>query len=380
MTKLKIAQIVNIWQAVPPIGYGGTERVVHELCEGLVKKGHEVTLFATGNSKTSASLSFFFQDQLMGKNVPWSNYLYSLTHFLKAYEEILSVGNFNVIHGHYSIASDFISLAMARLLKIPSVFTLHTVLTTSDKHKDRIVLFEYLKNQNFISISNSQRTLPLNYVNTIYHGLNLDQFIFSQETQTNNLMWLGRIVPEKGIEVAIEVAKKLNKKITIASKIDKESEVNLSYYKTNIETILKQPFIEMVGEIDNMRRNMLLGQSKCVLFPIKWEEPFGLVMIESMACGTPVIAFARGAVPEVIKDGETGFIVNSSDDDIRGEWKIKKTGFEGLCEAVEKIYSMPNDEYQQMRQACRKHVEENFTVGKMVDNYERLYQEILEKK
>ena len=133
----------------------------------------------------------------------------------------------------------------------------------------------------------------------------------------------------------------------------------------------------IVGMLTTPRREEVMGRAKCLLFPIKWEEPFGMVLIEAMACGTPVVAYARGSVPEIIKDGETGFIVNSSDSDIRGDWIVKKTGIAGLCEAVEKIYSMSKVEYQKMRHACRTHVEANFTVEKMADNYEKVYQKIL---
>jgi glycosyltransferase involved in cell wall biosynthesis len=126
--------------------------------------------------------------------------------------------------------------------------------------------------------------------------------------------------------------------------------------------------------------NSFLGSGKLFIFPTRWEEPFGLVLVEAMACGTLVVTFACGSVPEVIKDGETGFIVNSSEEDKRGDWIVKKTGIEGLCEAVERIYSMPEEQYRQMRRACQAHVENNFTVEKMVDEYEKIHKQILEKR
>ncbi len=377
MNKLKIAQIVNIWQSIPPIGYGGTESVVADLTEGLVKKGHDVTLFTTGDSKTSAHQASFFQERLLHKNIPWNNYLYPLTHFLWAYDEIKKSGEFDIIHGHLSLASDFLSLAFASGQIVPSIFTLHFPLPLEERTKDRRVVFEYLKNMNFVSISNSQRKLPLRFAATVYHGINVGDFPFSQESSGDSIVWVGRIVPEKGLEDALEVAKRLGRKLVIGARVDKESESNLNYYKTQIEHKLQDTLVTNHGEITREKRNELLTSSRCFIFPIHWEEPFGLVMIESMACGTPVIAYARGSTPEVIKDGETGFLVNSSDDDIRGDFVIKKTGIEGLCEAVEKIYAMPEEEYKAMRRNCRAHVEKNFTVERMVDEYEKVYYKLL---
>jgi len=377
MNKLKIAQIVNIWQSVPPIGYGGTERVVADLTEGLVKRGHDVTLFTTGDSKTSAHPAFFYQERLLHKNIPWNNYLYPLTHFLWAYDEIRKRGNFDIIHGHLSLASDFLSLAFASGQIVPSIFTLHFPLPLEKRNKDRKILFEYLKNMNFVSISNSQRKLPLRFTGTVYHGITVDEFPFNQESSNDSIVWIGRIVPEKGLEDAVEVAKRLGRKLVLGARVDKESESNLNYYKTQIEHKLQQTPVVNHGEITREKRNELLTSGRCFIFPIKWEEPFGLVMIEAMACGTPVIAYARGSTPEVIKDGETGFLVNSSDEDIRGDFVIKKIGIEGLKEAVQRIYDMPENEYKKMRKNCRTHVEQHFTAEKMVENYENLYKQLI---
>jgi len=377
MKKFKIAQIVNIWQSIPPVGYGGTERVVADLTEGLVKRGHDVTLFTTGDSKTSAQSAFFFPERLLHKNIPWNNYLYPLTHFLWAYDEIKKRGNFDIIHGHLSLASDLLSLAFASQLLVSSLFTLHFPLPLEEKSKDRRVLFEYLKNMNFVSISNSQRKLPLRFTGTVYHGITVNDFPVRQESSSDSIVWVGRVVPEKGLEDAIEVAHRLRRKLVIGARVDKESESNFNYYKTQIEHKLQQTPVVNHGEMTSEKRNELIASSRCFIFPIKWEEPFGLVMIESMASGTPVIAYARGSTPEVIKDGETGFLVNSSEEDIRGDWIIKKTAIEGLCEAVEKIYAMPEEEYKAMRRNCRAHVEKNFTVERMVDEYETVYQQII---
>lgn len=379
MNKFKIAQIVNIWQSIPPIGYGGTERVVADLTEGLVKKGHDVTLFTTGDSKTSSNQASFFQERLLNKSIPWNNYLYSLTHFLWAYDEIKKKGNFDIIHGHLSLASDLLSLAIASEQTIPSIFTLHFPLPLEEKLKDRRILFEYLKNMNFVSISNSQRKLPLRFTGNVYHGISVDDFPFSQSPSNDYIVWIGRIVPGKGLEDAIEIANRLGRKLVVGARVDKESESNFNYYKTQIEHKLQQTPVINHGEVTSKERNELVTSSRCFIFPIKLEEAFGLVMIESMACGTPVVAYAKGAVPEMIKDGQTGFIVNSSDSDIRGDWIVKKTGIDGLTEAIEKIYAMSESEYKKMRENCRAHIEENFTVDRMVSDYEKVYEEIINK-
>lgn len=374
---MKIAQIANVWQSIPPPGYGGSEKVIYNLCEGLTKKGHQIYLFGTGDSKISGNLSFIFKEKLLSKGIDWSNFIYPLLHFTYTYEQIKKSGDYDIIHGHYSLASDLISLAMAHLQDLPSVFTLHSPLYDKPKYDDRNKIFEYCKKLFFISISNKQRTLPLNYLDTIYHGIYTKDIHFSETSTDNSLLWLGRIVPEKGLEYALTIAANLNKQITVVGRVDKENNKNYEYFKEKCSTKLAKSNITFMQEIDANQKNEVMLKSKCFLFPIIWEEPFGLVIIESMATGTPVVAFAQGSVPEIIKDGETGYIVNVSNDDIRGDWLIKKTGIEGFQEAVEKIYSLPNHKYQEMRKACREHVEKNFTVERMVDKYEKVYQQII---
>jgi glycosyltransferase involved in cell wall biosynthesis len=189
----------------------------------------------------------------------------------------------------------------------------------------------------------------------------------------------GRIKPQKGFEAAIEVALKTKKRLSISGDVRVSQK---AYYYETIEPLIKQnnELIHFLNFVNHSMINGFFRRGKLLLFPVQWEEPFGLVLIEAMASGTPVVTYAKGSIPEVVKDGETGFIVNSSDDDIRGDWIIKKTGIEGLCEAVERIYAMPKADYEKMRLASRKHVEKNFTAEKMVEGYEQVYKKILESR
>ncbi len=246
--------------------------------------------------------------------------------------------------------------------------------------------FQIPSNLFFIFPSKSQYEksdfIPETQKKYIPHGIPLANFDLNQKGG-NEIIWLSRIhrFTNKGLIEAIKVASLIRRKLTAYGYLELSS---VDYFNKKIKPLLNSQFIELnlhkpSHNLSKEQKKEILKNGKLFLFPIQWEEPFGLVMIESMACGTPVIAFARGSVPEVIKDGETGFIVNPSDDDIRGNWIIKKTGIDGLCEAVERIYSMPEKEYQEMRYNCRKHVEKHFTVERMVDDYIKVYQEVIKK-
>jgi len=238
------------------------------------------------------------------------------------------------------------------------------------------ILSHFKRSQYFVSISNAQRKpLPdLQYIQTIYHGVDTLSLRFNENPKHDDILFTGRIVPEKGIVMGIALAQKLNLKINVFGSANEKS----NFWKREVKFQINNPLVNYRGYVPEDEVIDNYQNAKVYLFPIQWEEAFGLVMIESMACGTPVVAFARGSVPEIVVDGVTGFIVNPSDDDIRGDWIIKKTGMEGLCRAVERIYNLSKDDYRKMRQACRKHVEEHFTVEKMVDNYEKVYREIID--
>jgi glycosyltransferase involved in cell wall biosynthesis len=210
---------------------------------------------------------------------------------------------------------------------------------------------------------------------TVYNGVDIENFEFN-ESGGNNLLFIGRIIKKKGVEEAIKTSLLTNYPLNIVGSIREYDKDNIASFLSKINN----KNIKIIKTAFRTEAIKYYSTSKITLAPILWEEPFGLITVESMAAGTPVVGYARGALPEIIKDGETGFIVNPSDDDIRGNFIIKKTGVEGLCEAVERIYSMPEDQYRKMRKACREHVEKNFTVERMVDDYEKVYEEILNKK
>lgn len=255
--------------------------------------------------------------------------------------------------------------------------------------KPYVNLFQYLKlptNIHYVFVSKYQydkaRWIPENQKSFIYNSISLDAIDFQNgdvETK-NNIVWVGRIDPDmsKGCKEVIQTVLPMKKPLDIYAYVEKDAE---DYMKKEILPLVSQDtFVNIHSQNNFVSINDRFKKAKTFLFPIQWEEPFGLVMIEAMATGTPVVAYARGAVPEIIQDGVTGFVVNPSDSDIRGNWIIKKTGIDGLREAVERIYGMSPEEYKHMRQNCRTHVEKNFTVQRMIEQYESLYKEILAKK
>ncbi|OQY67258.1 hypothetical protein B6D29_02090 [Microgenomates bacterium UTCPR1] len=282
--------------------------------------------------------------------------------------------NLDIIH----VYSDTFSYYFSAFTKIPMIFTLHDPVFNANTFE--FWRLKYFNKVPHISISKYQaheyeEILNLNCVGTIYHGIELNKFRFS-ETSGDNMIMIGRFIPEKGFNFGLRLATEIKKPLHIASSSNYET---TDYYNKEIGPYLNSPYVTKLGFLNSSKRDDVMGRAKTFLFPIQWEEAFGLVMIEAMACGTPVIAFARGAVPEVVVDGVTGFVINSSEDDIRGNFTIKKTGYDGLKEAAEKIYNLPESEYRKMRLACRQHVEKNFSADLMAKNYEKLYRQIIDK-
>ncbi|MGI0487213.1 glycosyltransferase family 4 protein [Pantanalinema rosaneae CENA516] len=343
---MRIAQIAPLWETVPPPAYGGTELVVSLLTDELVRRGHEVTLFASGDSTTLANLQAVHPRALrLDQNIKEYG-IYEMLHLTNAYER---ADEFDIIHSHVGCAA----LPYVKLVKTPTVHTLHGIFTPDNEK-----LFTHAKNQPYISISNSQRntTLGLNYVATVYNGINVDSHKFyPQPLDPPYLAFLGRISPEKGAHLAIEIAKRSGWCLKMAGKVDV---VDRDYYETEIKPHIDGEQIQYLGEANHIQKNMLMGNAAVTLFPITWKEPFGLVMIESMAAGTPVIAIELGSASEVVADGQSGF----------------------LCHSVDECVAAIDRATQLSRQGCREYVVSRFSAQRMVDGYEAVYQDILAQR
>ena len=344
MKKLRIAQLVGLTERVPPLKYGGVELVVSNLTEELIKRGHKVTLFASGDSKTKAKLISVYPHSL--RKDPSLKLAYSLL----LIEELLKrEKEFDIIHNH----GGWLLFPFIKYFKKAKVITtLHGRLNT----KQSQLVLGYFRKLNYISISRSQRKyLPnLNYVANVYNGIDIDAFEFDDRPK-DYLIFLGRISLEKGIEKAIKIAKLAKKKLKIAAKIDP---VDREYWEKRVKPQIDRKQVVYIGEIGHTRKVRLLKNAQALINPISWPEPFGLVMIEAMVCGTPVIAPKRASVSEIVVNKKTGFIVDS------------KNLIRDSVKAVLKIDQIDRNE-------CRKHVEKNFTVKSMVDGYEKAYYKIL---
>ncbi|MGS0745195.1 glycosyltransferase family 4 protein [Syntrophomonas erecta subsp. sporosyntropha] len=336
---MKIAIISPIAWRTPPRHYGPWERVVSLLVEGLVKKGIEVTLFATGDSVTTARLEYvcpfpYEEDKNIDSKV------WEALHIAHVFER---ADQFDLIHNHY----DFLPLTYTRLVNTPVVTTIHGF----SSPKILPVYRTYNSNNYYVSISDADRSSELDYLATVYHGINLDEFTFNPWAD-DYLIYFGRIHPDKGTREAIEIARLCKRKLLLAGIIQDQH-----YYNTQVAPYIDNKQVIYMGSVGPEKRNELLGNAYALLHPIHFREPFGLSVVEAMACGTPVLAFDKGSMPEVIKNGETGFLVNN------------------VLEAVEHIGKLGI----LSRHNCRRWVEERFSVERMVNDYLHLYQTILNR-
>ena len=339
---MRIAQVAPLWIPVPPYTYGGTELVVSWLCDELVRRGHEVTLFATEDSKTQTKLIPVWPKALWRAKLKTPHAVFSLL-----YEKLISLQDqFDIIHDH----CEFYTAPYSKFLKPPIITTLHHPLT-----EETIILYKKFPNINFIAISKNQRRLGpgINIVKTIYHGLPIEKYDFNPEPK-NYLLWLSKIMPEKGIAQAIDIAKLSGENLIISGNIPPEYG---DYFDFRIKPLIDGKKIQFVGASDFSKKIELLKNAKAFIFPVKRTEPFGLVVIEAMACGVPVIAFKEGSMPELIEDGKTGFLVNN---------------IEEACQVLKKIKKIS-------RKYCREYVEKNFNLKRMANRYEKLYKKILKK-
>lgn len=345
---MRIAQIAPLFECVPPKLYGGTERVVYALTEELVQRGHDVTLFATADSLTAARLVPMAETgaRLGGVRDPLAIHLAMLD------EVYAEAHHFDVIHSHV----DMFGFPFARYTDVPTVFTLHGRLDWWEYHR----LLSRYTDLRLISISDSQRRpvsdLPLRWLGTVYNGIRLEHFPFRPvPDDPPYLVFLGRISPEKGPEKAVQIAREAGIPLKIAAKIDPKDQ---EWAEQHFLPLLEGPGVEYLGEVDERGKAELLGGALGLLFPIDWPEPFGIVLAEALACGTPVIAMRGGAVEEVLVDGHCGFICDS---------------LEQMTAAVARLTEID-------RAACRRRVERCFSAQVMADGYERIYRRVVAER
>lgn len=341
---MRIAQLAPLWEPVPPKTYGGTELVVHNLCEEFTKRGHDVTLFASGDSTTSANLIPIIPYSMRETGIE-----FPILYELKSISKVLELFNeFDIIHNHLGLQL----MPFIKFINKPVITTLHGAFVVEEEKK----LYKEYKNMPFISISDSQRFAgpELNYIATVYNGIQIDKYPFQEKPKPDKpyLAFLGRMSVEKGPHLAIKLAKETGQNLIMAGKI---SDVDMSFYEEFVLPHIDGEQITFIGELGHKEKVKLLKNASATLHPVTWPEPFGLVMAESMACGTPVLALNQGSIPEVIKDKVTGFIENDID---------------ALIKHVKDIDKID-------RKTCRKHVEENFSVQMMTNGYLSAYRKII---
>jgi len=339
---MKIAQVAPLFESVPPKLYGGTERVVSYLTEELVRQGHELTLFASGDSITAANLYPICERAL---RLEGHKIVDPIAHHVRMIEIVAREAHrFDVVHFHV----DYLHFPVTRRQPMTALTTLHGRLDLSDV----LPLYREFREIKLVSISDAQRApMPwANWVGTVHHGIP-GRLYHPQEKPGKYLAFLGRISPEKRVDRAVEIARRVGMPIRIAAKIDA---VDREYFDSKIRKLFDDPLVEFLGEIGDHEKSEFLGNAFALLFPIDWPEPFGLVMIEAMACGTPVIAYDLGSAPEVLDEGTTGFLVNNIDDAVR---------------AVGRIGSLD-------RRICRQVFEERFSARQMCLNYLDVYERL----
>ena len=337
---MKIAQIAPLWERVPPFRYGGIELIVGLLTDELVQRGHEVTLFASGDSITTANLKSVHDQALrLDPNIKEAG----LYEQMMLYDAYRNAQDFDIIHSHIGCAA----LPYSSFVKTPTVHTMHGIFT-ADNEK----MFQRFSWQPYVSISEAQREprLGLNYIHTVYNGIDTDTYTFQPTpAQPTYLAFVGRLSPEKGPLQAIKIARASGLPLKMAGKIDV---VDRDFYREQLEPEIDGEQIQYLGEVSHEEKVQLLGGASVTLFPITWREPFGLVMIEAMASGTPVIGMGLGSVPEIIAHEKTGFVCHS---------------LENMIEAIPEAIKLD-------RQTCRDYVLSRFSVQSMTDQYEKAFQ------
>ena len=348
---MRIAQVVPPWVSIPPIKYGGVELVVSSLIDGLAKRGHKVTLFASGDSKSIVNELVSVNDRgLFEENIIFEeNHNYTLL----LLEEVFKRANeFDIIHLHVGPVSSFFKSSTTPVLN-----TIHTYVDSYQRHDGRILVYKLHPNNNYVSVSKSQQRksqVKVNYIANVYNGLDSNKYKFN-DIPDNKFIWIGNFFEIKGPEIAINLAERFGMRLDLAGKIHEAWQ--REYFEKRIKIRLNDK-IRYVGEISQSQKSSFFGSAKCLIYPVQFDEPFGLVMIEAMACGTPVIAYSNGSVREIVKNNISGIIVKN---------------FIEMCNATTKIEQID-------RKNVRKWFDNNFTSEKMTDNYLRIYEKLIKNK
>ncbi|GCE16702.1 glycosyltransferase family 4 protein [Dictyobacter kobayashii] len=343
---MKIGIIAPPFEKVPPPKYGGAERVISTITEGMCSRGHDVVLFSVKDSQTKAQLRYIYEHPLRTFNM--------FSDDAQANFAFQSASEFDIIHDHTYTGA---GVRYAQIVDVPTIATIHNIPNDAVEANDQTIkIYSSYKKAFLVSVSNTQQTLfpGVNFFSTVYNGVDTHEFQYHAH-KDDFMLHIGAISRRKGSHIAVEVARRTRYPLKLAGKIDDHEK---PFFDEYIAPYLKPGFIEYVGEVGGQERVELFQRARFLLFPVQWPEPFGLVMIEAMACGTPVIAFGNGAVPEVIKHRKTGFVVFDIDE---------------MCLAINDINSLSSRD-------CREHVLKNFSNEIMLQRYESIFHEILQKR
>lgn len=366
MKHLKIAQIAPPWISIPPKNYGGTESVLNCLVEELVARGHDVTLYAPGDCRTSARHISFYPDSLLSTGTPWQAHLKAYFHLYKALQHIQQENDYDIVHGHLSSATDMYLLPLLAPLRIPHVVTMHSHMPFDRVgdwlgDADNYFFYEWGHACPLVTISRNAcrqeaERAPLNEVAVVYNGISMREYEIPRDTKVEDyFIWLGRFSPEKGAHHAIEATRRAGVPLHLAGTVDHSSQDAEQYFHEQIEPHFNDEHVRYLGPLDLAGKVKAFSRARGFLNPIEWEEPFGMVMVEAMALGCPVITFGRGAAPEVVQDGVSGFVVAHLDE---------------MIEAIPRISELD-------RARVRAHVDEHFSATAMARAYLDVYRQLM---
>jgi glycosyltransferase involved in cell wall biosynthesis len=363
---MRIAQIAPPWLRIPPKNYGGTENVLYNLIEAQVAQGHDVTLFAPGDARTSAKLVSFFPRSLIEDGIPWTMHLKAYYHLHKAVEQIKEQ-SFDIVHTHLSSSADMYVFPLTASLATPHVTTLHSHFPFDrDARTGKIgdadaYYMEWAPDVPTIAISESARKeegalFPLNFIGVVHNGISMREYHQVKAPKGDYFVWLGRFMPEKGAHLAIEAAKRAKVPLILAGIIDRHAKESMDYFHEVIKPQIGSEQISYIGPVNTNQKMHLFSRARGFLNPIEWEEPFGMVMIEAMSQGCPVISFARGAAPEIVADQVSGFLVHTVDE---------------IVERISQIDTIDRD-------AVRMYCERNFSARVMAEKYTEVYKQVIQ--